>query len=75
MSFFEFLRPVVTEVGILFGDCFTFLSTLNDDVPLKFRESEHDVPDELASRRRIDNAHIKDINNYSFGGKVFDELN
>lgn len=63
------------KIGVLASYSFTFLSTLNNHIPLKIGESEHDVTDELARRRIINNAHVKHVNNNALIVEALDELN
>ena len=63
------------KIGVLTSDSFTFLSALNNHIALKFRESEHNITDELTSRRVVDDAQVENVDSNPLAVKGLDELN
>ena len=74
MYSFEFLGTAFSVVGVLLGDGFAFRSTLKDHVALELGKTQHDITDEFARRRVVDNAHVENINNNALVAESFKKL-
>ena len=71
---FEFLGTAFSVVGVLLGDGFAFRSTLKDHVALELGKTQHDITDEFARRRVVDDAHVENINNNALVAESFKKL-
>lgn len=63
------------KIRVLASDSFALLSTLNNHIAFKLRESKHDISDEFTRRRVVNDAHVENVNDNALIAEVFEKLN
>ena len=70
----ELLRAAFTIIRVLAGNCFSFLGTLNDHVPLKLSERQKNIPKQSADAVIAENAEIQYIDRNTFVYEIGDQV-
>ena len=70
----ELFRAAFTIIRVLAGNCFPFLGTLNDHVPLELSERQKNIPEQSADAVIAENAEIQYINRDPFVDEIGDQI-